>query len=142
MTKEIKNSTKKKPKSAAKIKEKTPNKGRKHKSLEVKLEEIQSDCISIRDRFELEKVNKLKDLEHLFSDAMAREMGVNHSRFITKLYKPITLSFRDVYRFAYYVNFDPKLMVSQVAKEIEEDRKLESELKEFKSIRDMKQYNR
>ena len=73
---------------------------------------------------------------------MTRETGVNHSRFISKLYNSITLSFRDVYRFAYYVNFDPKLMVSQVAKEIEEDRKLESELKEFKSIRDMKQYNK
>ena len=73
---------------------------------------------------------------------MTRETGVNHSRFISKLYNSITLSFRDVNRFVCYVNFGPKLMFSQVAKEIEEDKELESELKEFKSIGDMKQYNK
>ena len=73
---------------------------------------------------------------------MIQEIDANHGWSVTKLHKPITFSFRDVYRFAYYVNFDPKLMISLVTKEIEEDRKLESELKEFKSILDMKQYNK
>ena len=60
---------------------------------------------------------------------ITREIGVSHGRFISKLYNSITLSFRDVNRFVCYVNFGPKLMFSQVAKEIEEDKELESELK-------------
>lgn len=41
-----------------------------------------------------------------------------------------------------YVNLNPELKVSQVAKEIERSKELESELKEFKAIRDIKQYNK
>lgn len=121
---------------------KTSKKGRKTESLEVKIEKIKSGLISIRDRFETGKVERLKSLEHLFTTAMAQELGVNHSRFVTKLYNPITFSFREVYRFANYVGFDPQLMISQIAKEIRTNHRLEEDLTTFKSIKDIKGYNK
>lgn len=122
------------------IKKVASRKGRKSESLEVKLEKIKSGLISIRDRFETGKIERLKNLEHLFTTAMAKELGVNHSRFISKFYNPITFSFKEVYRFAYYVGFDPQLMIAQMAKEIQEDRSLDAKLKQFNSIKDIQGY--
>lgn len=115
--------------------------GRKTKSIEDLKEDIKSKCLSIKSIIESGNLKSMKELEPLFSKAMADEMGVNHSRFGQKLRNPIKFSVYDIYRFAYYVDTDPAKLSLQINLEISADKNLLKELVKFKSISDIKQYN-
>ncbi len=114
--------------------------GRKKKTLENLRMDIRSKCLSIKSIIDSGNLAKLKELEPLFSKAMADEMGVNHGRFSDKLRNPIKFSIADIHRFAYYVDSDPNKLSMQVNLEIQSDKKLQKDLHQFRSIEDMKQY--
>jgi hypothetical protein len=118
-----------------------PKRGRKFKSIENLKEDIKSKCLSIKSIIESGNLKALKELEPLFSKAMADEMGVNHTRFGEKLRNPIKFSVYDIYRFAYYVDADPIKLSMQINNEITADKNLLKGLDSFKSISDIKQYN-
>lgn len=118
-----------------------PKRGRKTKSIEAIKEDIKSKCLSIKSIIESGNLKAMKDLEPLFSKAMADEMGVNHGRFGQKLRNPIKFSVYDIYRFAYYVDTDPTNFSRQINLEIGADKNLLIDLAKFKSISDLKQYN-
>ncbi|NCT73963.1 MAG: hypothetical protein GXC78_05490 [Chitinophagaceae bacterium] len=114
--------------------------GRKVRTLENLQEDIKSKCLSIKSIIDSGNLNSLKELEPLFSKAMADEMGVNHGRFSDKLRNPVKFSVSDIQRFAYYVGSDPDKLALQVNLEIKKDEGLVLKLKKFKSIHDLKQY--
>jgi hypothetical protein len=118
-----------------------PKRGRKIKSIENLKEDIKSKCLSIKSIIESGNLKAMKELEPLFSKAMADEMGVNHTRFGEKLRNPIKFSVYDIYRFAYYVDADPTKFSTQINDEITADKTLLKALATFKSISDIKQYN-
>jgi len=115
--------------------------GRKIKSIEDIKEDIKSKCLSIKSIVESGNLKAMKDLEPLFSKAMADEMGVNHGRFGDKFRNPIKFSVYDIYRFAFYVGTDPNKLSMQINHEINADKNLIKGLTSFKSISDIKQYN-
>lgn len=115
--------------------------GRKTKSIENIKDDIKSKCLSIKSIIESGNLRTMKDLEPLFSKAMADEMGVNHGRFGIKLQNPIKFSVYDIYRFALYVGTDPTKLCMQISLEIAKDKELLKKLALFKSISDIKQYN-
>ncbi|MFN4313282.1 MAG: hypothetical protein ACK4E0_03240 [Chitinophagaceae bacterium] len=117
-----------------------PKRGRKVKTLENLQEDIKSKCLSIKSIIDSGNLNALKELEPLFSKAMADEMGVNHGRFSDKLRNPVKFSMIDVHRLAYYVGFEPDKLTNQINLEIKNNKAVVSKLKKFKNIEDLKQY--
>ncbi|SFW82745.1 hypothetical protein [Chitinophaga sancti] len=115
--------------------------GRKVKTIEGLREDIQSKCLSIKSIMDSGNLKKMRELEPLFSKAMADELGVNHGRFLDKLRNPIKFSLKDLHRFAYYVGSIPEKFTDQANHEIKTDKDLASKLHKFKDIQDMKQYN-
>jgi len=128
-------------KAVVKNKQIKAKRGRKTKSIEDIKEDIKSKCLSIKSIVESGNLKAMKELEPLFSKAMADEMGVNHGRFGEKFRNPIKFSVYDIYRFAYYVGTDPAKLSMQINLEISADKNLLKELTLFKSISDIKQYN-
>ncbi|MBN8877038.1 MAG: hypothetical protein J0I32_05785 [Sphingobacteriales bacterium] len=118
-----------------------PKKGRKVKTLEDIQEDIKSKCLSIKSIIDSGNLNRLKELEPLVSKAMADELGVNHGRFSDKLRNPVKFSVIEIHRFALYVKADPDKLMKHVNQEILSNSKLMKELSQFRSIKDLKQYN-
>lgn len=115
--------------------------GRKTKSLEELKQDIASKCLSIKTLIETGKLSRLRDLEPLFSKAMADEMGVNHTRFSNKFRNPIDFGIKEIYRFALYIEIDPQLIFKYIGKDISQASDLLSKLKKFKTVEDMRQYS-
>ncbi|MGN8035653.1 hypothetical protein ACTJJ0_11250 [Chitinophaga sp. 22321] len=128
-------------KSISATSKKSSTKGRKTKSLEELQLEIESKCLSIRTIIESGRWSKLRELEPLISRAMADEIGINHTRLITKLRNPITFSVQEVNRLAFYVGTNPDLICQQVNVEIKKNEQLYKKLLIFRKIADMKKYN-
>lgn len=118
-----------------------PKRGRKIKTIEDLKEDIKAKCLSIKSIIDSGNLKTMKELEPLFSKAMADEMGVNHGRFAEKLRNPIKFSVFDIYRFAYYIKIDPMKLLTQINLEISADKSLFKVLGKFKSISELKQYN-
>ena len=127
-------------KSKTELKPDKIKRGRKKRTLTSLQEEIKSKCLSIKSIIDSGNLKALRELEPLFSKAMADEMGVNHGRFLDKLRNPIKFSVYDVHRFANYVNTDVEKLSVQINLEINNDKKLKTELSKFKNVRDIKQY--
>ncbi|PVD54113.1 hypothetical protein DC498_01610 [Terrimonas sp.] len=127
-------------KSISKTVSEKPKKGRKVKTLEDIQEDIKSKCLSIKSIIDSGNLNALKELEPLFSKAMADEIGVNHGRFSNKFRNPVKFSVSDIHRFAYYIGFEPDKLSSQINSEIRLNKSLVSALKEFRKIKELKQY--
>lgn len=114
--------------------------GRKVKTIESLQEDIKSKCLSIKSIIDSGNLNTLKELEPLFSKAMADEIGVNHGRFSDKLRNPIKFSVFDIHRFAYYVGFEPDKLSSQINSEIRLNKILVTELSQFRQIQELRAY--
>lgn len=127
-------------KSISKITTPKTKKGRKVKTLESIKEDIRSKCLSIKSIIDSGNLKALKELEPLFSKAMADEIGVNHGRFSDKLRNPVKFSVSDIHRFAYYIGFEPDKLSLQINSEIRINKSVVSTLKEFKKIEELRQY--
>lgn len=127
-------------KSNSKIVSPKAKKGRKVKTLESIQEDIKSKCLSIKSIIDSGNLKALKELEPLFSKAMADEIGVNHGRFSDKFRNPIKFSVSDIHRFAYYVGLEPDKLSLQINNEIRINKSLVSTLKEFRKIEELKQH--
>ena len=115
--------------------------GRKTKTVEDLKQDIATKRLSIKSIFESGSLTSLRELESLFTKAMANEMGVSHTNFSGKFKNPVEFSLKELYRFAYYIGIDQKLISDQADKEISANRTLVADLKKFRSVQDMKQYN-
>ena len=107
-------------------------KGRKKKTpLEVR-EAMAAKALSIKSTIESGNLRKLKDIEHLFSKAMADEIGVNHGRFIDKLKNPIKFSVKELFKFAYFINTEPDNLLGLVIQEIKTNKEITQKLQKGK----------
>jgi hypothetical protein len=128
-------------KSVSKVGIVKPKRVRKSKTIGDLMEDIKSRCLSIKSVIDSGNWEKLKDIEPLVSKAMADEMGVNHGRFSDKLRNPIKFSAYEIYRFALYVGADPDKLLKQLNHEVLTNKKLLDELKQFKSVQNLKRYS-
>jgi hypothetical protein len=112
--------------------------GRKEKTLQKRIDEAKAKCHSIKGLFETREIIQLREIEFLFMKSMADQIGVNHGRFIDKLKNPIKFSMKDIYKFSYYVDINPSMMVRQVQKEVEANGEVVEMLKKVKPIKEKK----
>lgn len=112
--------------------------GRKIKSTEERIKEVDTKRQSIKAFFERAGFEELAPIEHLFTKAMADQLGVNHGRFIDKLKHPVRFSVKEIYRFSYYAGIEPAAMLAQVGREVDRNRQVVAELKKVKPLADKK----
>lgn len=91
---------------------------------------------SIKALFESNRLTGLEQISHLFTKAMADQLGVNHGRFLDKLRNPIRFSLKDLYKFAYYTGIEPATLMGQVRKEVENNDAVVKMLRTIKPLSD------
>ena len=74
--------------------------------------------IALKALFEGGSVKKMRDIEELFPTNIAKDLGMNHSRYITKLYKPELFSFGQIIKLANLVNIEPRLISDVILSEL------------------------
>lgn len=63
-------------------------------------------------------VNKMRDIEDLYPTNIAKSLGLNHSRYIEKLYKPEEFNFRHIWELSKLLDLDVQLIIDVIKKEL------------------------
>ena len=79
--------------------------------------------LSLKALFESGSVKKMRDIEKLFPTMVAKDLQMNHSRYISKLYKPETFSFNQVFKLASLLNIDPHIISDIIMSELSNNQK-------------------
>lgn len=80
--------------------------------------ETESQLISLKAMFESGSVTKMRDIEKLFPTRIAKELGMNHSRYVVKLKKPELFNVKQIVKLAALLNIPPELIMRIIFKEI------------------------
>ena len=80
--------------------------------------ETETQLLSIKAMFERGSVTKMRDIEKLFPTKVAKELGMNHSRYVVKLKKPELFNIKQIVRLASLLNISPELITGVIFKEI------------------------
>ncbi len=81
-------------------------------------EEKKSQFVAIKSMFLSESVKRMKDIEKLYPSKVSKALGINHSRYIQKLYNPEEFKFKHIYDFAKLINIDIQLILDVIIKEL------------------------
>ena len=68
-------------------------------------------------------VKRMKDIEKLYPTLMARSLGMNHSRYIQKLYNPEEFTIKQICVFATLLELEPQIIWEVIIKEIKSQKK-------------------
>ena len=68
--------------------------------------------------FDSNNVKKMKDIEKLYPTMIATDMGMNHGRYIKKLYKPEDFTIKQICKLASLAQVDPSLITNIILTEI------------------------
>lgn len=79
--------------------------------------EKSNQFIAIRSMFVTGSVRRLRDIEKLYPTAMAKALGINHSRYIHKLYHPEEFSIKHLLLMASTLDLDVHLLIEVVLKQ-------------------------
>ncbi len=63
-------------------------------------------------------VSKMRDIEDLYPTNIAKSLGLNHSRYIEKLYKPEEFNFRHIWELSKLLDLDVQLIIDVIKKEL------------------------
>ena len=74
--------------------------------------------LSLKSIFEQGSVVRMRDIEKIFPTHVAKDLKINHSRYIDKLYNPEKFSFDQIARFASLVDVDPQKISMIIFKEL------------------------
>jgi hypothetical protein len=81
-------------------------------------EDKKNQFIAIRSMYLSDSVKRMKDIEKLYPTLMARSLGMNHSRYIQKLYNPEEFTIRQIYAFASLIGLDVQIVLDVIIKQI------------------------
>lgn len=82
------------------------------------VEEKQNSFKGLRSMFLAGNVNKMRDIEDLYPTNIAKSLGLNHSRYIEKLYKPEEFNFRHIWELSKLLDLDVQLIIDVIKKEL------------------------
>jgi hypothetical protein len=85
--------------------------------------ETGNQLLSIKAMFESGSVTKMRDIEKLFPTKIARELGMNHSRYVIKLKKPELFNFKQIVKLASLINVSPERITEVILYEVSKGRK-------------------
>ena len=81
-------------------------------------EEKQNSFKGLRSMFLAGSVSKMRDIEDLYPTNIAKSLGLNHSRYIEKLYKPEEFNFRHIWELSKLLDLDVQLIIKKKKKEL------------------------
>lgn len=74
-------------------------------------------------------VKRMKDLESLYPTYVAKLLGMNHSRYTTKLLKPESFTVKQIVVLAEHIDIDPQIIMGIIFHQLANDRKRRSSSK-------------
>lgn len=81
-------------------------------------EEKKHQFVAIRSMFLSGSVKRMKDIEKLYPSKVSKALGMNHSRYIQKLYNPEELKFKNIKALADLINIDLQIILDVIIKEL------------------------
>lgn len=81
-------------------------------------EVVKNQYAIIRSMFLSREVRKMRDVEKLYPTLIAKALGVNHSRYIQKLYKPEELSIKHFRDLANLLDIHPQVIMDIIMREL------------------------
>ena len=81
-------------------------------------EEKQNSFKGLRSMFLAGSVSKMRDIEDLYPTNIAKSLGLNHSRYIEKLYKPEEFNFRHIWELSKLLDLDVQLIIDVIKNEL------------------------
>ena len=81
-------------------------------------EEKKKQFIAIKSMFLSGSVNRMKDIEKLYPTKVSKALGMNHSRYIQKLYKPEEFKFKNIKALAKLLEIDIQIILDILVKEL------------------------
>ncbi|PVD52222.1 hypothetical protein DC498_10895 [Terrimonas sp.] len=81
-------------------------------------EENETQYKVIRLMFQSFSIKRMKDIEKLYPTMIAKALGINHSRYIQKLYRPDEFSIKHVIDLANLLDIEPQLIIDVILKEL------------------------
>jgi len=82
-------------------------------------EERNQQFVAIKSMFLSGSVRRMKDIETLYPTGVSKAIGINHSRYIQKLYKPEEFKFKHIYDLAKLINIDIQLILDVIVQELD-----------------------
>jgi len=81
-------------------------------------EDKQNQFKGLRSMFLAGSVNKMRDIEDLYPTNIAKSLGLNHSRYIEKLYNPEEFNFRHIWELSKLLDLDVQLIIDFIKKNL------------------------
>lgn len=81
-------------------------------------EENETQYKAVRLMFQSNNVKQMKDIQELYPTLIAKALGINHSRYIQKLYKPEEFSIKHIVDLANLLGIDPRLITDVIFKQL------------------------
>lgn len=81
-------------------------------------EEKETQYKVVRLMFQSNSVKQMKDIQDLYPTLIAKALGINHSRYIQKLYKPEEFSIKHIVDLANLLGIDPRLITDVIFKQL------------------------
>ena len=80
--------------------------------------ETKSTFKGVRSMFLAGEVTKMRDIEDLDPTNIAKSLGINHSRYIQKLYNPREFTFKHIWNLANLLDIDVHLIIEVIVMEM------------------------
>ena len=81
-------------------------------------EEKNKQFLAIKSMFLSGSVRRMKDIETLYPTGISKALGINHSRYIQKLYKPEEFKFKHIHDLAKLLNVEVQIILEVIIKEL------------------------
>lgn len=81
-------------------------------------EEKQYQFRGVRSMFLAGNVTKMRDIEDISPTNIAKALGINHSRYIDKLYNPEEFTFKHIWKLSRLLDIDVQLIIDVMKREI------------------------
>jgi hypothetical protein len=81
-------------------------------------EEKKNPFKGVRSMFLAGNVNKMRDIEDLNPTNIAKALGINHSRYIDKLYNPEEFTFKHIWQLSKILDIDVQQIIDVIKKEV------------------------
>lgn len=70
-----------------------------------------------------DSVKRMKDIEKLYPTLVAKSLGMNHSRYIQKLYNPEEFTVKQICEFATLIDLDVQVIWNVIIKQIKSQKR-------------------
>ena len=81
-------------------------------------DENEAQYKSVRLMFQSDNIKRMKDIEKLYPTMIAKALGINHSRYIQKLYKPEEFSIKHIIDLANLLKINPQLIIDVIFRQL------------------------